>query len=53
MSIYKRHHLLKSAFKITVILLLLLCVGCWRAGYLSGTQAKLTIDNCNCYDIVC
>lgn len=33
MSIYKRHHLLKSAFTATVVGLLLACFACYKVGY--------------------
>ena len=33
MSIYKRHHILKSALKATVVGLLLACFVCYKIGY--------------------
>lgn len=41
MSIYKRHHLLKSAFTVTVVGLLLACFACYKIGY-NVAQDKIT-----------
>lgn len=41
MSIYKRHYILKSAFKATVVGLLLACFACYKIGY-NVAQDKIT-----------
>lgn len=41
MSIYKRHYILKSAFKATVVGLLLACFVCYKIGY-NVAQDKIT-----------